>query len=141
MLALAVPMTLLFLGTEVIAHISDRRKARAALAGDDLLIRRSAGDDKVLRELSKGDDGLEPPTWRAASRLVDNPPAGKGRTLELLPPVAGMLRDGRCGAFLERDRSVSCSCWSGLRSPSALDSTISAATDSRSETSPISLAG
>ncbi|MFZ1117434.1 MAG: twin-arginine translocase subunit TatC [Propionibacteriaceae bacterium] len=62
MLALAVPMTLLFLGTEVIAHISDSRKARAALAGDDLLIRRSVGDDKVLRELSKGYDRLEPPT-------------------------------------------------------------------------------
>jgi hypothetical protein len=53
MLALAVPMTLLFLGTEVIAHISDRRKARAALAGDDLLIRRSVGDDNALRELSE----------------------------------------------------------------------------------------
>ena len=36
MLALAVPMTLLFLGTEVIAHISDSRKARAALAGEPL---------------------------------------------------------------------------------------------------------
>ena len=33
------------------------------------------------------------------------PPAGKGRRLELLPPVAGMLRGGRRGAFLERDRS------------------------------------
>ena len=62
MLALALPMTLLFLGAEVIAYIMDRRKARrAALAGDDLLIRGSVADDKVLRELSEGsDDGLEP---------------------------------------------------------------------------------
>lgn len=61
MLALAVPMTLLFLGTELIAHVSDRRKARAALAGGDLLIRRSVGDDNALRELSESDDRLEPP--------------------------------------------------------------------------------
>jgi sec-independent protein translocase protein TatC len=63
MLALAAPMTLLFLAAEVLAHIHDRRKAReAALAGDDGLIRRSVQDDKALRELSEGsDDGLEPP--------------------------------------------------------------------------------
>src|SRR5215212_1271778 len=46
MLALALPMTLLFLGAEVIAQIMDRRKERrAALAGDDLLIRGSVADD------------------------------------------------------------------------------------------------
>jgi sec-independent protein translocase protein TatC len=63
MLALALPMTLLFIGTEVIAHILDRRKARrAALAGDDLLIRGSVEKDKALRELSQGsDDELDPP--------------------------------------------------------------------------------
>ena len=62
MLALALPMTLLFLGAEVIAQIMDRRKERrAALAGDDLLICGSVADDKALRELSEGsDDGLEP---------------------------------------------------------------------------------
>jgi len=62
MLAVALPMALLFLGAEVIAHVLDRRKAqRAALAGDDLIIQRSVADDKVLRELSEGnDDGLEP---------------------------------------------------------------------------------
>jgi sec-independent protein translocase protein TatC len=62
MLAVALPMALLFLGAEVIAHVLDRRKAqRAALAGDDLIIRRSVADDNVLRELSEGnDDGLEP---------------------------------------------------------------------------------
>ena len=62
MLALAAPMTLLFLAAEVIAHILDRRKERrAALAGDDLIIRKSVADDKVLRELSEGDGEVEPP--------------------------------------------------------------------------------
>jgi len=62
MLAVALPMALLFLGAEVIAHVLDRRKAqRAALAGDDLIIQRSVADDKALRELSEGNgDGLEP---------------------------------------------------------------------------------
>jgi sec-independent protein translocase protein TatC len=42
MLAHALPMTFLFLGTEVIAHILERRRdRRAALAGDDLLLRGS----------------------------------------------------------------------------------------------------
>jgi sec-independent protein translocase protein TatC len=63
MLALALPMTVLFLAAEVIAHILDRRKERAvALAGDDWLVRRSVADDKALRELSEGEnDELEPP--------------------------------------------------------------------------------
>jgi sec-independent protein translocase protein TatC len=63
MLALALPMTVLFLAAEVIAHILDRRKERAvALAGDDWLVRRSVADDKTLRELSEGkNDELEPP--------------------------------------------------------------------------------
>jgi sec-independent protein translocase protein TatC len=62
MLAVALPMALLFLAAELIARVLDRRKAqRAALAGDDLIIQRSVADDKVLRELSDGhDDGLEP---------------------------------------------------------------------------------
>jgi sec-independent protein translocase protein TatC len=60
MLALAAPMTVLFLAAEVIAHILDRRKARrAALAGDDLLIRGSVEKDQALRELSKGNDDIE----------------------------------------------------------------------------------
>jgi sec-independent protein translocase protein TatC len=63
MLALALPMTVLFLAAEVIAHILDRRKERAvALAGDDWLVRGSVADDKALRELSEGEnDQLEPP--------------------------------------------------------------------------------
>jgi sec-independent protein translocase protein TatC len=63
MLAVAAPMALLFVGAEVIAHILDRRKARrAALAGDDLLIRGSVDKDKALWELSQGsDDELDSP--------------------------------------------------------------------------------
>jgi sec-independent protein translocase protein TatC len=62
MLAVAAPMALLFLGAELIAHVLDRRKARrAALAGDDLIIRSSVADDKVLRELSEGDDDEDEP--------------------------------------------------------------------------------
>jgi sec-independent protein translocase protein TatC len=62
MLALAAPMTLLFIAAEVIAHILDRRKERrAALAGNDLIIRKSVADDKVLRELAEGDGEVEPP--------------------------------------------------------------------------------
>jgi sec-independent protein translocase protein TatC len=49
MLALALPMTVLFLATEVIAHGIDRRKAkRLAASGDELLV-----TDKALRELSE----------------------------------------------------------------------------------------
>ena len=63
MLALALPMTVLFLAAEVIAHVLDRRKERAiALAGADWLVRRSVADAKALRELSEGEnDELEPP--------------------------------------------------------------------------------
>ena len=49
MLALAAPMTLLFLAAEVIAHILDRRKARRA--GSDLVVSHSVGADKALHEL------------------------------------------------------------------------------------------
>ena len=49
MLALAAPMTLLFLAAEVIAHILDRRKARKA--GSAVVVSHSVGSDKALREL------------------------------------------------------------------------------------------
>ena len=49
MLALALPMTLLFLATEVIAHGIDRRKAKALAASSDELL----ATDKALRELSQ----------------------------------------------------------------------------------------
>ena len=48
MLALAVPMALLFVAAEVIAHILDRRKARRA--GDELVVA-GVDDDVALREL------------------------------------------------------------------------------------------
>ena len=49
MLALALPMTLLFLAAEAIAHILDRRKARRVPPGGDELL----ATDKTLRELSE----------------------------------------------------------------------------------------
>jgi sec-independent protein translocase protein TatC len=58
MLALAAPMTVLFLAAEVIAHLLDRRKARrAAAAGDDLLVAGSVENDAALKALSDDEDG------------------------------------------------------------------------------------
>lgn len=51
MLALAVPMTVLFLAAEAIAHVLDRRKRRRLAAGGDELL----ASDSALRELS-GDE-------------------------------------------------------------------------------------
>jgi sec-independent protein translocase protein TatC len=64
MLALAVPMTVLFVAAEVIAHILDRRKARRlASAGDDLVVAGSVENDRALRELESDDpDEPEPRT-------------------------------------------------------------------------------
>jgi sec-independent protein translocase protein TatC len=57
MLALAAPMTLLFLAAEVIAHVLDRRKARRArLAGNDLMVSGSVENDRALRDLTDGTD-------------------------------------------------------------------------------------
>ena len=57
MLALAVPMAVLFVAAEIIAHILDRRKARrAALAGDGLLVAGSVEKDAALRQLDRDDD-------------------------------------------------------------------------------------
>ncbi|CAA9314433.1 MAG: Twin-arginine translocation protein TatC [uncultured Friedmanniella sp.] len=56
MLALAAPMTILFLAAEIIAHVLDRRKARrAAAAGDGLLVAGSVENDAALRELGEDD--------------------------------------------------------------------------------------
>ncbi len=56
MLALAAPMTVLFLAAEIIAHILDRRKARrAALAGDSLRVAGSVEDDAALKRLDDHD--------------------------------------------------------------------------------------
>jgi sec-independent protein translocase protein TatC len=57
MLALAAPMTLLFLAAEVIAHVLDRRKARRArLAGNDVMVSGSVEKDRALRDLTDGTD-------------------------------------------------------------------------------------
>lgn len=54
MLALAVPMTILFLATEVIAHLLDHRKARRpAILSDDLVLATSVDSDQALRSLEK----------------------------------------------------------------------------------------
>ena len=76
MLALALPMTLLFLIAEGIAHVLDRRKAkRIAATGDELL-----ASDKALRELS-----------------TDGSPSTNGhapeRSLTMLEPAPEDLRD------------------------------------------------
>ena len=56
MLALAAPMTVLFLAAEIIAHILDRRKARRAARDGDLLVSASVDDDVALKRLSEDDD-------------------------------------------------------------------------------------
>jgi len=62
MLALAIPMSLLFIGAEVVTHIHDRRKARRlALAGPDLPVQHSIEGDQALRELG---NPAEPDTPR-----------------------------------------------------------------------------
>ena len=87
MLALAAPMTLLFLAAEVIAHILDRRKARKA--GSDL----AALAQRRCRQGAPRARRRPAPVSRLI-RLVVNPSSGKGRALEMLPQVAGALRDG-----------------------------------------------
>jgi sec-independent protein translocase protein TatC len=55
MLALALPMTALFLAAEAVSHIHDRRAARRlALAGDS--VNHSIEGDLALRELSERDE-------------------------------------------------------------------------------------
>jgi len=53
MLALAIPMSLLFLVAEVIAHLSDRRKSRRAqTTNGDLVVGNSVAEDRALQALS-----------------------------------------------------------------------------------------
>ncbi|MET0693116.1 MAG: twin-arginine translocase subunit TatC [Propionibacteriaceae bacterium] len=56
MLALAIPMSLLFLAAEVIAHISDRRKSRRVV-DSDLAVAASVENDRALQELDEGKEG------------------------------------------------------------------------------------
>lgn len=66
MLALALPMTVLFLVAEVIAHILDRRKARrAARSGDGLLSASSVDSDQALKNLSEDEDEDGPRAGRS----------------------------------------------------------------------------
>jgi sec-independent protein translocase protein TatC len=55
MLALAAPMTVLFLAAEVIAHILDHRKSRR-VAGTDLVASSSVAKDKALQDLADAED-------------------------------------------------------------------------------------
>jgi sec-independent protein translocase protein TatC len=80
MLALALPMSLLFLGAEVIAHILDRRKARRfARGGDELL-----ATDKALRELSEDGSASSNGHSPDRSRSMVEPEENTGDTGE--PP-------------------------------------------------------
>jgi len=54
MLALAAPMTVLFLVAEVLAHILDRRKAKRA--GGDMVVAASLDKDQALKRLSDEGD-------------------------------------------------------------------------------------
>ena len=69
MLALAAPMTLLFLAAEVIAHILDRRKAKQGRIGPGGLAQRRA-DDKALRTSSSDEPA---PVSRPAIRAGGQP--------------------------------------------------------------------
>jgi len=66
MLALALPMTILFLAAEVIAHILDRGKAkRAAELGDDRILAGSVDRDQALQDLSEPDPRTDEPEARS----------------------------------------------------------------------------
>lgn len=56
MLALAAPMTILFLAAEIIAHILDRRKARRAAVDGDSLLASGVENDVALKQLDEDDD-------------------------------------------------------------------------------------
>jgi sec-independent protein translocase protein TatC len=77
MLALAIPMSALFLVAEVIAHLSDRRKSRRVAADDDLVIRNGVAEDRALAALSD-DPALEEST-SSGSHAVDLDSYDQGR--------------------------------------------------------------
>ena len=72
MLALAIPMSALFMVAEVIAHISDRRKSRRRLAtaDGDLMVANSVSDDKALQALSE--DTVHPEATLTGDPLIDD---------------------------------------------------------------------
>ena len=59
MLALAAPMTILFLAAEIIAHILDRRKARRAAVDGDSLLASGVENDVALKQLDADDDDAD----------------------------------------------------------------------------------
>ena len=84
MLALALPMSVLFLIAEVIAHLLDRRKAkRARAAGDELL-----ASDTALRELSAATD--DAPATHGSSISNGH---HRARAEQLLEPEPQPVRD------------------------------------------------
>ena len=72
MLALAIPMSALFMVAEAIAHISDRRKSRRRLAtaDGDLMVANSVSDDKALQALSE--DTVHPEATLTGDPLIDD---------------------------------------------------------------------
>jgi len=56
MLALAAPMTLLFLAAEIIAHLLDRRKAKRLARSGGVEVSGGPDNDRALRDLSEGPD-------------------------------------------------------------------------------------
>lgn len=80
MLALAVPMSVLFLAAEAIAHVLDRRKARRARAAGDELV----ASDRALRELPS-----DSPTDTVPTTNGHDP----GRAQQLLEPDPQRERD------------------------------------------------
>lgn len=69
MLLLAIPMTLLVVISEVIAHILDRRKVQRAEEGEgDIDLKGSVDDDIALKALSADDPDSEQPVAAAKAR-------------------------------------------------------------------------
>ena len=108
MLALAVPMTLLFLVAEAIAHVLDRRKARRAAELPATIVLHSAGSSTktngLAPELSQrqsDDIGASTRTGRDRQHhgWWSTPRPGRAVPSSCCPQVAGTLRDG--GAELE----------------------------------------
>ena len=77
------------------AHPGPPQGRRAALAGDDLLIRGSVEKDKTLRELSKGSDDIEfDPQGESPDQVGGQPSRREGPCSGAAPQVSGTLRDG-----------------------------------------------
>ena len=78
MLALAAPMTVLFLAAEVIAHILDRRKARRAPASDLVVVATASSDRQERCRRARATDADDPRVSRASIRAGGQPLVGQG---------------------------------------------------------------